>query len=95
MNSKALLWKAANKTDDHYRKYAARAKDLKFLPFETLPAQSRHLIYEILQVDPSKRIGLSDILQDQWIKEIEMCSHAHVASDSESHFNHRHCGTGH
>lgn len=39
-----------------------------------LPHASRPIISKMLQIDPKKRSSLDDILQDDWIKEIQCCT---------------------
>lgn len=39
-----------------------------------LPHASRPIIFKMLQVDPRKRASLEDIMQDEWIKDIQCCT---------------------
>lgn len=39
-----------------------------------LPHASRPIIFKMLQVDPRRRATLEEILQDEWIKEIQCCT---------------------
>ena len=94
MNTKALLWKAAKLTDDHFNAYKNRNGN-PYAPIEKLPFESRALMYKMLEIDPEKRISLPEILEDQWIKNgVEMCCSAHTASDADSRFTHKHHGAG-
>ena len=89
---KALLWKVAKKSDDHFQVYSSRKPGVTYPPIERLPTESRDLIYKILDVEPERRPYLPEILSDPWIKQIEMCSPCHTTVDSDSRFFHRHRG---
>lgn len=43
--------------------------------FKMLPRESRPIISRILNPDPTKRCTLEDVLNDEWVKSIPMCTH--------------------
>ncbi|EGW31225.1 uncharacterized protein SPAPADRAFT_61802 [Spathaspora passalidarum NRRL Y-27907] len=49
-----------------------------------LPHASRPIIYKMLQVDPKKRATLEEIMQDDWIKEIQCCTLKRVARSADN-----------
>ena len=90
MNTKALLWKAANATDDHWNSYKNRKAG--YPPIEKLPVDFRELIYRMLDPDPAKRLSLPEILQDPNIKNVEMCTSSHSVIQPNNRHTHRHYG---
>lgn len=92
MTTKALPWKIAKRSDSHFNAYVQRATT--FQPFQKLPYESIKLVARMLELDPSKRAVLPEIMEDLWIKNTEVCSIAHKASDSDSRCQHRHYGVG-
>ncbi|ODV81494.1 Pkinase-domain-containing protein [Suhomyces tanzawaensis NRRL Y-17324] len=49
-----------------------------------LPHASRPIIHKMLQIDPTKRATLDEILQDEWIKEINCCTLKRVARSMDN-----------
>ncbi|GAB5593706.1 serine/threonine protein kinase [Umbelopsis nana] len=77
-------WRVPRSTHDTSFKSFASGQGAQRL-FKLLPRDSRPIIERILQIDPAKRCSLQDILDDEWVKSIDMCDYDHVA---EGHVHH-------
>ncbi|KAK6455835.1 Hygromycin resistance kinase [Scheffersomyces xylosifermentans] len=49
-----------------------------------LPHASRPIVHRMLQVDPKKRATLEEIMQDEWIKEINCCTLKRVTRSADN-----------
>ncbi|KAI9486784.1 MAG: kinase-like domain-containing protein [Benjaminiella poitrasii] len=52
--------------------------------FKLLPSESRAILKRMLHPDPSQRCTLDDVLQDDWVKTIPMCTH-HTSAPHSHH----------
>lgn len=75
MRTGRQLWKAAKDEDEFYSVYLAKRKDAKgYEPIEALKrARCRNVIYSILDPVPGRRITSLEILNSEWVRQINCC----------------------
>lgn len=55
-----------------------------------LPSASRHIIGRMLEIDPKSRATLEEIQDDEWLKELQMCTIDSKSGKVERSLNHEH-----
>ncbi|KAI9595747.1 kinase-like domain-containing protein [Syncephalis fuscata] len=85
MRFQSIPFRQANRTDPNYLGFLERRRSGAFEPFLKLSESCRRLMYRILEPDTSKRITVEQILEDPWIKGIEVCTDNHAESGNEHH----------
>ncbi|KAI9089455.1 kinase-like domain-containing protein [Phlyctochytrium arcticum] len=68
----SIPWKAACTSDPRYKHYLDNLK--KFWPLDKLPPGPRRVMYGLLEPNPTKRMNMKALLEDEWVKEVEVCS---------------------
>ncbi|KXS14346.1 kinase-like protein [Gonapodya prolifera JEL478] len=70
MNTRKFPWQCAVRNDPRFLRYVQMA----YLPImERLPWASRNIIQKILNVNPSKRATLTEVMADWWFSKVECC----------------------
>ncbi|KAI9345572.1 kinase-like domain-containing protein [Obelidium mucronatum] len=72
----SVPWHVAKAADLHYAEYIKKRKpqyDTGYIPFDRLNEGSRHLLYHILEPDPTNRWTVQNILEDPWLSKLEVC----------------------
>ncbi|KAJ3345762.1 serine/threonine-protein kinase HAL4/sat4, partial [Kappamyces sp. JEL0680] len=72
MLAKGMLWASAQDSDPNYAKYLKK-RETGYPPFEMQDPDPRRLLYSLMNPDPSPRPEASELLQDPWIRAIDMC----------------------
>jgi serine/threonine protein kinase len=73
MMAKEMLWISAKSSDTNYEKYLKK-RETGFPPFEMLESSgAKMMLYKLLNPDPSARPEAEAILEDSWVKGINMC----------------------
>ncbi|KAJ3380448.1 serine/threonine-protein kinase HAL4/sat4 [Entophlyctis sp. JEL0112] len=73
----SVPWHIAKLADARYAEYLKKRNpqyDSGYIPFDRLPSGARHLTYQILEPEPSKRWTTQNILEDPWLISVECCS---------------------
>jgi serine/threonine protein kinase len=84
MTIRRFPWRIPRPTHDQSFKSFATGQGAQRL-FKLLPRESRPIIERILQIDPTKRCSLQDILNDEWVKSIDACDNDHVGAGHIHH----------
>ncbi|TPX48398.1 hypothetical protein SeMB42_g00023 [Synchytrium endobioticum] len=71
----AIPWKMAVRSDGRY-KYYLEHKNSSFWPIDRLSPGPRRLLYRMLDPNPETRIKISEMVEDDWFRSIEHCTHA-------------------
>lgn len=74
-------WEMAHPKNPNFKQFLEEGFD-NFEPFRRLPSKPRALLKRILDPDPAKRATIEEILEDEWFKEIKICTE--VGEDSPS-----------
>ncbi|KAI8885716.1 Pkinase-domain-containing protein, partial [Backusella circina FSU 941] len=74
MTIRRFPWRIPRNTDPAFRAFATNHNQQKFRLLKLLPRESRSVMTSILELDPSHRYSISKILQDEWVKSIDVCS---------------------
>ncbi|EDO16190.1 hypothetical protein Kpol_1014p8 [Vanderwaltozyma polyspora DSM 70294] len=84
MRSGRQLWNSANKDDEFYAKYLVDRKSKGgFEPIESLKrARCRNVIYSMLEPVPHRRLTGKQILNSEWVREINCCTDSLTSSTS-------------
>jgi protein-serine/threonine kinase len=84
MLAKGMLWASAQETDQNYCKYLKK-RETGYPQFEMQDPEPKRMLYSLMNPDPNGRPEASDLLEDKWIKSIQMCqctsSHGSHSSD--------------
>jgi protein-serine/threonine kinase len=80
MYFQSIPFRQANRSDPNYLGFLERRKTGAFEPFLRLPEGCRQLMYRILEPDASRRLTIEQILDDPWVKSIEICKDNCTAS---------------
>ena len=68
-----MLWITAKPSDTNYGKYLKK-RETGFPPFEMLEdSNAKTMLYKLLNPDPSARPEAAAILEDDWVKDLNMC----------------------
>ncbi|KAJ3296521.1 serine/threonine-protein kinase HAL4/sat4 [Borealophlyctis nickersoniae] len=84
---KRFPWRAAKPSDPDYAAYL-RSQNHTCRIIERLPAHSRTLIRDMLEPNPAKRPSIEQVLDNEWLKGVEVCEADH---DGVKH-HHGRCG---
>ncbi|KAL0086245.1 kinase-like domain-containing protein [Phycomyces blakesleeanus] len=72
-----MAWHKAKKSDSAYAVFSRTYATQQFQLFQRLIPGARTLLYRILDPNPDTRITADEILQDPWIKSIDVCDQHH------------------
>lgn len=86
MASNSIPWRCAQPTDTRFRLYIESHK--KFAPFERIHPGLRKLMYRILEPDPVLRISMKEIVADDWLSSVEVCTTANLDKMIHTHTSH-------
>ncbi|KAI9475883.1 MAG: kinase-like domain-containing protein [Benjaminiella poitrasii] len=78
-------WRVSRSTDVAFRAFATNQNQQRYRLLKWLPRESRSVMTSLLEVDPSRRWSLQRILQDSWVKEIDLCT---VTEPGARHVHH-------
>ncbi|KAI7901087.1 kinase-like domain-containing protein [Cokeromyces recurvatus] len=67
-------WRISKSSDIAFRAFITNQNQQKFRLIKWLPRESRSVMTSILEVDPSRRWSVQKILQDNWVKGIDVCT---------------------
>ncbi|KAI8349107.1 kinase-like domain-containing protein [Mortierella sp. GBAus27b] len=68
-------WKLAKlDTDTSYEAYANSSGCGKNRLLKLMPRESRPILARMLEIDPKKRAHMTEVLEDSWVKSIELCT---------------------
>ncbi|RKP08307.1 kinase-like domain-containing protein, partial [Thamnocephalis sphaerospora] len=74
MRFQSIPFRQANRSDPNYLGFLERRRAGAFEPFLKLSEGCRRLMYRILEPDTSRRLTIEQILEDPWVKSIEVCN---------------------
>jgi serine/threonine protein kinase len=78
-------WQVAQLSDEGYRQYVTNPR--AFEPFKRLSYGARTLLKRMLEPDPSKRITIKEILEDEWFQSILVCPIKTVKKKNKHEFH--------
>ncbi|KAF9961818.1 serine/threonine protein kinase [Mortierella alpina] len=92
MTLRRFPWKMAkNEIDPSFEAYANASGSGKARLMKLMPRESRTILGRMLEVDPSKRVLMPEVLEDEWVKSIDACTmeymcpyHPHHLGDDAS-----------
>ncbi|KAF9576200.1 serine/threonine protein kinase [Mortierella alpina] len=92
MTLRRFPWKLAkNEIDPSFEAYANASGSGKARLLKLMPRESRAILGRMLEVDPSKRVLMPEVLEDEWVKSIDACTmeymcpyHPHHLGDDAS-----------
>ncbi|KAG1176495.1 hypothetical protein G6F70_003431 [Rhizopus microsporus] len=74
MTIRRFPWRLPRLSDPAFKSFATNHNQQKFRLLNLLPKESRSVMTSILEVDPSRRYSLDTILNDKWVKQIDICT---------------------
>jgi protein-serine/threonine kinase len=93
-----IPWRIAKKDESNYNLFLRTRETQSYDTFKTLSPECKSLLYRMLDVNPSTRITMADILDDPYFKSIQTCrngfdnlhqEHRHVNSSCISSTAHK------
>ncbi|KAI8999780.1 kinase-like domain-containing protein [Gaertneriomyces semiglobifer] len=80
---RCIPWRVAKVTDPHYCAYSNSIKHNStkdgprptsgYPPFDRTPVGPRKLLYRMLDPNPAKRWTIEEVLEDEWVKTVDIC----------------------
>ncbi|KAI9489645.1 kinase-like domain-containing protein [Zychaea mexicana] len=67
-------WRVARPCDRAFRAFATNHNQQQFRMLKLLPREARPIMASLLDLDPSRRPTLKQVLQDNWVQKIDVCS---------------------
>lgn len=84
MTIRRFPWKIPRLSDPAFRSFASNShQQLRLL--QLLPREARPVIAGMLELNPSKRLNLQQVLSDPWVKSIDVCQ---VHEPGKNHVHH-------
>ncbi|KAG0949005.1 hypothetical protein G6F57_001715 [Rhizopus arrhizus] len=84
MTIRRFPWKIPRLSDPAFRSFASNShQQLRLL--QLLPREARPVIAGMLELNPSKRLNLQQVLSDPWVKSIDVCQ---VHKPGKHHVHH-------
>ncbi|KAG0314214.1 hypothetical protein BGZ99_008293 [Dissophora globulifera] len=75
MTLRRFPWKLAKRdTDPSFEMFANVSGAGKTRLLKLMPRESRPILSRMLEVNPSKRALMTEVLEDSWVKNIEACT---------------------
>ncbi|ORZ13831.1 kinase-like domain-containing protein, partial [Lobosporangium transversale] len=75
MTLRRFPWKLARKdADPSFEAFTNASGSGKSRLLKLMPRESRPILSKMLEVDPKKRVLMSEVLEDPWVKSIEACT---------------------
>lgn len=74
MTIRRFPWRLPRTLDPAFKAFATNHNQQKFRLLKLLPRESRSVMTSILEIDPTRRYNLHSILQDDWVKNIDVCT---------------------
>lgn len=68
------LAKTGSDADPSFEAYANASGAGKARLLKLMPRESRPILGRMLEVDPAKRVQMKEVLEDEWVKGIEVCT---------------------
>ncbi|KAG2188996.1 hypothetical protein INT44_004138 [Umbelopsis vinacea] len=93
-----IPWRIAKKDETNYHLFLKTRENQSYDTFKTLAPECKSLLYRMLDVNPSTRISMAEILEDPYFKSIQTCrngfdnlhqEHRHVSPSCISSTAHR------
>ncbi|CAM0137954.1 serine/threonine protein kinase [Umbelopsis sp. WA50703] len=86
MSIRRFPWRIPRPTHDAaFKSFVNPSGQGAYRLLKLLPREARNIIGKILQVDPTKRCTLEDVLQDPWVADIDRCT---LEVPGERHIHH-------
>ncbi|CAO3663376.1 unnamed protein product [Umbelopsis vinacea] len=86
MSIRRFPWRIPRPTHDTaFKSFINPSGQGAYRLLKLLPRESRNIIGRILQVDPSKRCSLEEVLQDPWLANVDRCT---LETPGERHIHH-------
>ncbi|KAK9686632.1 hypothetical protein K7432_015087 [Basidiobolus ranarum] len=86
MTYHGIPFRTATKNDPNYKNFLELRRLGTYEPLNKLPPGCRELLMRILEPNPSERITVQDILEDEWFKRIEVCNNCETTQGYHNHF---------
>ncbi|KAG1455248.1 hypothetical protein G6F56_007112 [Rhizopus delemar] len=74
MSIRRFPWRVPRLSDPAFRSFATNENQQKFRLLNLLPKGSRSVMTSLLEIDPSRRYSLETIMNDNWVKGIDICT---------------------
>ncbi|KAF9111483.1 serine/threonine protein kinase [Mortierella sp. AM989] len=74
MTLRRFPWKLAKKDDASFESYSNSSLAGKNRLLKLMPRESRNILSRMLEVDPTKRALMTEVMEDSWVKGIEECT---------------------
>lgn len=85
MTIRRFPWRSPRYSDLSYRAFATNQNQQQFRLLKLLPREARPAMAGLLNVDPSRRTTLSQLLADPWVQQIDVCT---LAEPGANHVHH-------
>ncbi|KAK3806745.1 MAG: kinase-like domain-containing protein [Benniella sp.] len=85
MTLRRFPWRLPELDDSSFKAFAKPDGTGKLRLLKLMPRESRPIMSRILEIDPSRRVLIEDILADPWIKNIDHCTLTYMSSHHPHH----------
>ncbi|KAI8969144.1 kinase-like domain-containing protein [Mycotypha africana] len=85
MTIRRFPWRIPRLTDSSFRAFATNQNQQQFRLLKLLPREARPVMARILVIDPNRRPDISNILEDNWVQQIDVCQ---VHDPGKNHVHH-------
>ncbi|KAI8927403.1 kinase-like domain-containing protein [Entophlyctis helioformis] len=86
MAANSIPWRTAVASDQRYKYFLDHR--MHYAAFERLQPGPRSLVYKLIEPDPVKRIKVADLLEDEWLKSVSVCTALNCNSVDHVHESH-------
>ncbi|KAI9292346.1 Pkinase-domain-containing protein [Neoconidiobolus thromboides FSU 785] len=87
MSYNGVPFRTATKNDSNYKAFLETRLNNKYEPFKRYSPGCRELMKRILEPEPSKRITIDEILNNEWFQSIEVCENCETSTMHHNHFS--------
>ncbi|KAI8991401.1 kinase-like domain-containing protein [Mycotypha africana] len=74
MTIRRFPWRVPRSSDPAFRAFATNHNQQKFRLLKLLPREARSVMTSVLEIDPKRRWSIQTILNDDWVKSIDVCT---------------------
>jgi len=85
MTLRRFPWRLPEQDDSSFKAFAKPDGTGKLRLLKLMPRESRPIMSRILEIDPSRRVLIEDILADPWIKNIDHCTSTYMSPHHPHH----------
>ncbi|KAF9349766.1 hypothetical protein BGX34_001610 [Mortierella sp. NVP85] len=85
MTLRRFPWRLPELDDSSFKAFAKPDGTGKLRLLKLMPRESRPIMSRILEIDPSRRVLIEDILADPWVKSIDHCTPTYMSPHHPHH----------